>query len=201
MTARSAYFGRHASPPVTKHTARQTEHKPGPETSRPPPPKARRVREPHPRSASMSMRAPSARSGASSAGSKGSRMSRSSYRKVAHTSQVDETLFGNTNTPSAQKRRPQNSADVISMDTIEQLVGKTSLSRAADAVVINTSDLDRMRASDHPAPDRAPVAPPTARPSRPPRWALQHEARRRAMGAATTRRKLCRRKAPARRPA
>ena len=45
-----------------------------------------------------------AASSAGSRGTKGSRMSRSSYRRVAPTSQVDEALFGNTDTPSAAKR-------------------------------------------------------------------------------------------------
>jgi len=80
-------------------------------------------------------------------------MSRSSYRRVAATSQVDEALFGNTDTPTAHKRQGMSSsrgrggasADVISMETIEQLVGGRPSMAAPDSVVIRDSDLDRMR--------------------------------------------------------
>ena len=93
-----------------------------------------------------------AASSAGSRGTKGSRMSRSSYRRVAPTSQVDEALFGNTNTPSAAKRagvaapgRGGGAADVVSMESIEKLLGNRPQVNAPDSAVISGGDLDRMR--------------------------------------------------------
>jgi hypothetical protein len=65
--------------------------------------------------------------------------------------QVDETLFGNTDTPTAHKRNGSArrgggaSADVISMESIAQLVGQRPSMAAPDSVVISDNDLDRMR--------------------------------------------------------
>jgi hypothetical protein len=94
-----------------------------------------------------------AASSAGSRGTKGSRMSRSSYRRVAPTSQVDEALFGNTNTPSAAKRagvaapggRAPAAADVVSMESIEKLLGNRPQINAPDSAVISGGDLERMR--------------------------------------------------------
>jgi len=74
-------------------------------------------------------------------------MSRSSYRRVAPTSQVDEALFGNTNTPSALKRagRGSQSADIISMESIGKLVGDALQTAGTNSVVISSNELDRMR--------------------------------------------------------
>ena len=70
-------------------------------------------------------------------------MSRSSYRRVAPTSQVDEALFGNTNTPSAARRNA--AADVISMENIEKLIGGQPSASSPDSTVITAADLNRMR--------------------------------------------------------
>ena len=95
-----------------------------------------------------------AASSAGSRGTKGSRMSRSSYRRVAPTSQVDEALFGNTDTPSAAKRAGSQgggrrggpaAADVVSMESIEKLLGNRPQANAPDSTVITSDDLDRMR--------------------------------------------------------
>eukprot|EP01043_Picozoa_sp_COSAG02_P072912 COSAG02_NODE_13951_length_1327_cov_1.427524_1_plen_150_part_10 len=95
-----------------------------------------------------------AASSAGSRGTKGSRMSRSSYRRVAPTSQVDEALFGNTNTPSAAKRQGMPgtgrkggvaAADVVSMESIEKLLGNRPQINAPDSAVITGGDLERMR--------------------------------------------------------
>ena len=81
-------------------------------------------------------------------------MSRSSYRRVAPTSQVDEALFGNTNTPSAAKRQGMPgtgrkggvaAADVVSMESIEKLLGNRPQINAPDSAVITGGDLERMR--------------------------------------------------------
>ena len=87
-----------------------------------------------------------AASSAGSRGTKGSRMSRSSYRRVAPTSQVDEALFGNTDTPSAAKRAGASArggrrggpaaADVVSMESIEKLLGNRPQANAPDSTVI-----------------------------------------------------------------
>ena len=85
-----------------------------------------------------------AASSAGSRGTKGSRMSRSSYRRVAPTSQVDEALFGNTDTPSAAKRAGSQgggrrggpaAADVVSMESIEKLLGNRPQANAPDSTI------------------------------------------------------------------
>jgi len=90
-------------------------------------------------------RAASQTASSRSGGTKNSRASRSSYRRVAPTSQVDEALFGNTNTPSAARR--QAAADVVSMEAIEKLIGGGGMPKTAapDSTVISASDLARMR--------------------------------------------------------
>ena len=90
-----------------------------------------------------------AASSAGSRGTKGSRMSRSSYRRVAPTSQVDEALFGNTDTPSAAKRAGASArggrrggpaaADVVSMESIEKLLGNRPQANAPDSTISSSS--------------------------------------------------------------